>query len=61
MQDLLLQMVDNVKKEKKKLSDLKEVAVKCEQFELAAKLSEMEKELFPLTDKENKARESAKK
>jgi len=29
MQDLLLQMVDNVKKEKKKLSDLKELAVKC--------------------------------
>jgi len=29
MQDLLLQMVDNVKKEKKKLSALKELAVKC--------------------------------
>jgi len=29
MQDLLLQMVDNVKKEKKKLSALKELTVKC--------------------------------
>ena len=60
MQELLLQMVDNAKKEKKKLLALTEVAIKCRQFELASKFREMEKELFPLTEEENKAKELAK-
>lgn len=60
MQELLLQMLEAAKKDKKTFKALKNSAVKCQQFELAANLREMEKELFPESEEVKQAKEKAK-
>lgn len=60
MQELLLKMFESAKKDKRKLLALKNAAVKCQEFELAVQIRELEKELFPETDEEKEAKELAK-
>lgn len=60
MEQLLMQMLEAAKKDKKTFKVLKNSAVKCQQFELAVNLREMEKELFPETEEEKQAKEKAK-
>ncbi len=57
MESLVTQMIDEAKKDKRKLISLKNMAVKGMQFELAAELRGMEKELFPESPEEKKAKE----
>ena len=56
----LLNLVERAKKDKKKLIALKEMAVKCQDFEVAANFREMEKEFFPETDEIKSAKKQAK-
>lgn len=60
MQELLNQLIENAKKDKKKVLALKEMAVKCQQFELAAEFRQLEKDLFPETEEVKNAKELAK-
>lgn len=60
MEQLLEQMLEAAKKDKKHFLALKNLAVKCQQFELACKMREIEKELFPETEEEKEAKELAK-
>lgn len=46
----ILNLLERAKKDKKKLIALKNMAVKCQDFELASKLREMEVEYFPETE-----------
>ena len=46
MQELLKQLIENAKKDKKKVLALKEMAVKCQQFELAAEFRQIEKDFL---------------
>lgn len=57
MEDLLNQLVEKAKQNKKAFRKLKELTVECQQFELACKLREVEKELFPETDEVKQAKE----
>lgn len=59
MEKLLIDLLEESKKSKEKLILLKHVAVKCQQFELAANLREIEKELFPDTEEMKIAKERA--
>jgi hypothetical protein len=60
--EVLMQMLFNeAKKNKKNLVNLKSTALNCQMFELAAKLRELEKELFPNSEEYNLAHEQAKK
>ena len=54
-------LLETAKKEKKLLVKLKSTALHCQMFELAAKLRDMEVELFPNTPEYNEAHEQAKK
>jgi hypothetical protein len=58
--ELLSNMYDAAKKDKKHLIALKNMAVKTQQFELASRLREIEKELFPLNGEEKEAEEIGK-
>ena len=60
MQELLKQLIENAKKDKKKVLALKEMAVKCQQFELAAEFRQIEKDFFPETEEVKSANELAK-
>ena len=60
MEELLKQLIENAKKDKKKVLALKEMAVKCQQFELAAEFRQLEKDLFPETEEVKTAKELAK-
>ncbi len=60
MEKLLLQLVESAKKNRKAFKRLKEAVVGCQQFELAAELREIEKEIFPETDESKKAKYDAK-
>lgn len=60
MQELLLQMLEAAKKDKKALKALKNSAVKCQQFELATNLREIERDLFPESEEVKQAKEKAK-
>lgn len=60
MENLLMQLLEESKKSKAKLSALKNSAVKCQQFELAANLRGIENELFPETEEEKAAKQKAK-
>ena len=59
MQELLLQMLESAKKDKSSFLALKKTVVKCQQFELAAKMRELELELFPPTQEEKSAKDLA--
>lgn len=60
MQKLLNDLVEKVKCNKKGLIMLKNTAVRCQQFELASQLRELETSLFPETDEEKAAKKLAK-
>lgn len=55
-----MQMFEGAKKDKKIFLAFKNLAVKCQQFELAVKIRELETELFPESDEEKQAKEIAK-
>ena len=61
MQQLLTDLVEKAKSNKKGLIMLKNTAVRCQQFELASQLRELETSLFPETDEENLRRNLPKK
>lgn len=50
-------LIEEAKKNKKLLQLLKEAAVKSQQFEFAAELRQIERENFPLTEEQIKAKE----
>lgn len=58
---LLVELVNSAKKNKKGLIRLKNAAVTCMQYELAAQLRSLEVELFPETKDEKSAKEMAKR
>lgn len=60
MQKLLNDLVEKAKCNKKGLIMLKNTAVRCQQFELASQLRELETSLFPETDEEKAAKKLAK-
>ena len=61
MEHLLNQFVEKVKQNKKALRKLKELTVDCQQHELACKLREVEKDLFPESDEVKTANERGSK
>lgn len=60
MKELLLRTIEEAKKDKKKLIAMKQMAVKIQDFELAASLREMEKKFFPETKEEKEAKNKSK-
>lgn len=60
MENLLTDLVEKAKGNKKGLIMLKNTAVRCQQFELASQLRELETSLFPTTDEEKEAKKIAK-
>lgn len=48
-------LVEAAKKDHKTLKALKVLAVKCQQFSLAADIRDLERELFPQTEEQKKA------
>lgn len=52
-------MLEKAKTDKSAFRALKNTAVKCQLFELASKLRDMERELFPETDEIKNAKERA--
>lgn len=60
MQQLLTDLVEKAKENKKGLIMLKNTAFRCQQFELASQLRKLETSLFPETDEEKKAKKLAK-
>ncbi len=52
----MLLLLEEAKKDKKKLKSLKKIAVECQMFELAVKLRELEVNLFPKTEEEKEAK-----
>lgn len=61
MEKLLLQMLEAAKKDKASFLALKQLTVKCQQFELAAAVRELEKELFPESEEVKQAKSKAAK
>jgi len=60
--DLLLnQLVEKAKQDKKAFRKLKELTVDCQQFELACKLREIEKDLFPESEEVKQAKQRGSK
>ncbi len=57
---LINQLIESATTDKKKLIILKTAAVKCQEFELAASLREIEKTNFPDTLEVSEAKERAK-
>jgi hypothetical protein len=60
MEKQLMQMLEETKKNKKAFRWLKNVAVRTQQFELAASLRQIENENFPETEETKKAKKRAK-
>ena len=60
MEKLLTDLVEKAKGNKKDLIMLKNTAVRCQQFELASQLRELETSLYPETDEEKEAKKLAK-
>lgn len=60
MKELLEQLIEDAKKDRAKFTALKSAIVKCQQFELAGKLREIEKEIFPQDEETKKAHETSK-
>lgn len=58
--ELLAQLLEQAKTNKKALVSLKNTAVKCKQFELACRLREMEKEIFPESEEVKVAKEKGR-
>jgi hypothetical protein len=56
MEQLLNELLEKAKTDKKSLKMLKETAVRCQQFELASQLRELETTIFPETDEEKEAK-----
>ena len=61
MEKLLKQLLEEVKQNKIGLSQLKNAAITCNQFDLAIRLKEIDKEMFPETKAIKLAKETAKK
>jgi hypothetical protein len=61
MELLMQKLFEEAKKSKKNLVKLKSTALHCQMFELAAKLRDLEIELFPNSEEYNLAYEQAKK
>lgn len=61
MENLLNQLVEKAKQNKKAFRKLKELTVECQQYELAVKLREVEKDLFPETEEVKTAKERGSK
>jgi len=61
MEPLMQTLFEEAKKSKKNLVKLKTTALHCQMFELAAKLRDLEVELFPNSEEYNLAHEQAKK
>lgn len=61
MVELLTSLIEQAKTDKKKLMALKDMAVSCKAFELAAKIKVIEEEYFQQTPDEKKQIESAVK
>lgn len=59
LKELLSDMLDEAKKKKSNFSKLKNVAVHCQKYELAARLRDIELELFPETPEEKEAKKLA--
>jgi len=60
MEDLLLKMIEDAKTNRTKLIQLKVLAVKLNQYELASKLKDLENELFPMSKKDTELKKHAK-
>ncbi len=60
MEQLLMQMVESAKKDKKAIISLKNLAVKLQQFELSVAIREIERDLFPETEETKAAKTRAK-
>jgi hypothetical protein len=60
MEKLFEQLIEKAKQDKYDFLLLKNTVVKLQQFELAAQLREIERNLFPESDEEKKAKEIAK-
>lgn len=60
MEELLKKMLDEAKNDKKALRNMKELAVKNQQYELAANLREWENKLFPLSDEQKEAHKTGR-
>ncbi len=58
--ELITQLIEAAKKDKKALIFLKNAAVRSQLFELAANIRELENELFPDTDEQKSAKVKAK-
>jgi hypothetical protein len=61
MEKLLLQMLEAAKKDKASFIALKNLTIKCQQFELSVAVKELEKELFPETEEIKQAKVKAAK
>ena len=59
MEELLVQMLEKAKTDRKALRSLKSAAVCCQQYSLAANLRQIENELFPETEEIKQAKERA--
>jgi hypothetical protein len=58
--EALLQLVERAKNDKSKILALKEMAVKCQDFEVAANFRDMEVRYFPETDEIKNEKKEAK-
>lgn len=56
MEDLLMKMLEKAKENHKGLKMLKDTAVRCQQYALAAKLRDIEIETFPETQEQKDAK-----
>lgn len=57
----MLLLLEEAKKDKKKLRSLKQIAVECQMFELGSQLRDLEIDLFPETEEEKEAKLQAEK
>ena len=57
MEQLISQMIEAAKKDKRLLISLKNTAVKGQQFELAVQLRELETSLFPESEEQKQAKD----
>ncbi len=56
MQKLLTQLIQDCSKDKKALMMIKTAAVRCQNYELASKIREVENEYFPESKKQKEAK-----
>lgn len=61
MEKLFNELIEKAKKNRKGMKRLKDAIVTCQHYELATKIREIEREVFPETDEVIKAKEDAKK